>query len=394
MRIAALLIRRRLASSSWSEAASGLWARRSSAAVGGWSSLPESPTRSRTVRWRSLATRTSPAADPEKLTVVKLKEILDSAGPWPDGLKRSSKKAELVAAVREVLTATGAHDAAATRSLDRSRADPEPGDGGDADITAATSLSVEESSTVFAAPTDEAGSNAGRDEEDPVEVLMDMREPGAWYPLARAMRREVHLHVGPTNSGKTYSAIQQLKAADSGVYCSPLRLLAWEVAEGLNNRDGVPCNMITGQEKKPVDGARHVACTVEMADIRRMVDVAVVDEAHLMGDPERGYAFTRAILGIPAKELHLCGDPAMVPLVQKVIEEVGDKLTVHRYTRLQPLKVLDTPLRSIKNVRSGDCLVAFSRKAVHQLKRDVVRQAGLRACVIYGSLPPEARAAG
>ena len=391
MRIAALLIRRRLASTSWSEAASGLWARRSSA-VGGWSSLPESPTRSRTVRWRSLATRTSPAADPEKLTVVKLKEILDSAGPWPDGLKRSSKKAELVAAVREVLTATGAHDAAATRSLDRSRADPEPGDGGDADITAATSLSVEESSTVFAAPTDEAGSNAGRDEEDPVEVLMDMREPGAWYPLARAMRREVHLHVGPTNSGKTYSAIQQLKAADSGVYCSPLRLLAWEVAEGLNNRDGVPCNMITGQEKKPVDGARHVACTVEMADIRRMVDVAVVDEAHLMGDPERGYAFTRAILGIPAKELHLCGDPAMVPLVQKVIEEVGDKLTVHRYTRLQPLKVLDTPLRSIKNVRSGDCLVAFSRKAVHQLKRDVVRQAGLRACVIYGSLPPEARA--
>ena len=130
MRIAALLIRRRLASSSWSEAASGLWARRSSA-VGGWSSLPESPTRSRTVRWRSLATRTSPAADPEKLTVVKLKEILDSAGPWPDGLKRSSKKAELVAAVREVLTATGAHDAAATRSLDRSRADPEPGGGGE-----------------------------------------------------------------------------------------------------------------------------------------------------------------------------------------------------------------------------------------------------------------------
>lgn len=393
MRIAALLIRRRLASSSWSEAASGLWARRSSADdVAGWSSLAESPQRPGTVRWRSLATRTSPAADPEKLTVVKLKEILDSAGPWPDGLKRSSKKAELVAAVREVLTATGAHDAAATRSLDRSRADPEPGGGGDADIAAAASLSVEESSTVFAGPTDEAGSNTVRDEEDPVEVLMDMREPGAWYPLARAMRREVHLHVGPTNSGKTYSALQQLKAADSGVYCSPLRLLAWEVAEGLNNRDGVPCNMITGQEKKPVDGARHVACTVEMADIRRMVDVAVVDEAHLMGDPERGYAFTRAILGIPAKELHLCGDPAMVPLVQKVIEEVGDKLTVHKYTRLQPLKVLDKPLRSIKNVRSGDCLVAFSRKAVHQLKRDVVRQAGLRACVIYGSLPPEARA--
>ena len=58
------------------------------------------------------------------------------------------------------------------------------------------------------------------------------------------MRRQIHLHVGPTNSGKTYAAIQRLKAADSGVYCSPLRLLAWEVAEGLNNApDGVPCQL-------------------------------------------------------------------------------------------------------------------------------------------------------
>ena len=67
---------------------------------------------------------------------------------------------------------------------------------------------------------------------------MDMRDPGRWYPAARAMRRQIHLHVGPTNSGKTYAAIQRLKAADSGVYCSPLRLLAWEVAEGLNNAAG------------------------------------------------------------------------------------------------------------------------------------------------------------
>ena len=339
------------------------------AGVGGWGDFDaglQQQRRPGAVRWRSLATRASPTADPEKLTVVKMKEILDAAGAWPEGLKRSAKKAELVAAVREAMMPTGGgHDAAPTPSLDESPTDHEPS------VT--------------------AGATAVSD-EDPVEVLMDMREPGQWYSLARGMRREVHLHVGPTNSGKTYSAIQRLKASESGVYCSPLRLLAWEVAEGLNNEHGVPCDMITGQEKKPVSGARHVACTVEMADTRRVVDVAVIDEAHLMGDPDRGYAFTRAILGLPAKELHLCGDPAMVPLVQKVIEEVGDELTVHRYTRLQPLKVLDKPLRSIKNVRSGDCLVAFSRKAVHQLKRDVEKEAALRACVIYGSLPPEARA--
>ena len=62
--------------------------------------------------------------------------------------------------------------------------------------------------------------------------------------------------------------------------------------------------------------AKHTACTVEMADTARLVDVAVVDEAQLIGDRERGSAWTRAILGIPAAELHLCGSPAFVSIVQ------------------------------------------------------------------------------
>jgi ATP-dependent RNA helicase SUPV3L1/SUV3 len=226
-------------------------------------------------------------------------------------------------------------------------------------------------------------------------MVLDMTEPGRWYPAARAMRRAIHLHVGPTNSGKTHAAVQKLKRAESGVYCSPLRLLAWEVAEGLNadpEGRGLTCNLVTGQERKVVAGSRHVACTVEMADVRRPVDVAVIDEAHLLGDAARGYAFTRAVLGLPAAELHLCGDPAMVPLIEQIARELGEPLTVHTYERLQPLNVLREPLRRVADVRPGDCLVAFSRKAVHQLKRDVETDAGRRACVIYGSLPPEARA--
>lgn len=226
-------------------------------------------------------------------------------------------------------------------------------------------------------------------------MVLDMTEPGRWYPAARAMRRAIHLHVGPTNSGKTHAAVQKLKRAESGVYCSPLRLLAWEVAEGLNadpEGRGLTCNLVTGQERKVVAGSRHVACTVEMADVRRPVDVAVIDEAHLLGDAARGYAFTRAVLGLPAAELHLCGDPAMVPLIEQIARDLGEPLTVHTYERLQPLNVLREPLRRVADVQPGDCLVAFSRKAVHQLKRDVETDAGRRACVIYGSLPPEARA--
>jgi ATP-dependent RNA helicase SUPV3L1/SUV3 len=231
--------------------------------------------------------------------------------------------------------------------------------------------------------------------ESLVALVLDMTDPGRWYPAARAMRRSIHLHVGPTNSGKTHAAVQRLKRADSGVYCSPLRLLAWEVAEGLNADPeglGLTCDLVTGQERKVIEGSRHVACTVEMADVRKPIDVAVIDEAHLLGDPARGYAFTRAVLGLPAAELHLCGDPAMVPLIETIASELGDTLVVHRYERLQPLRVLSEPLRRVEDVKPGDCLVAFSRKAVHRLKKDVETQAGRRACVIYGSLPPEARA--
>ena len=258
----------------------------------------------------------------------------------------------------------------------------------DASRSSAPSLAQARSVAAVDRPTDASP-------EALVALVLNMTDPGRWYPAARAMRRAIHLHVGPTNSGKTHAAVQRLKRAESGVYCSPLRLLAWEVAEGLNADPeglGLTCNLVTGQERKHVQGSKHVACTVEMADVRTPVDVAVIDEAHLLGDPARGYAFTRAVLGLPAAELHLCGDPAMVPLIETIALELGDDLTVHRYERLQPLNVLGEPLRRVADVEPGDCLVAFSRKAVHRLKQDVETEAGRRACVIYGSLPPEARA--
>lgn len=59
-------------------------------------------------------------------------------------------------------------------------------------------------------------------------------------------------HAGPTNSGKTYNALQAMTAAKSGVYCGPLRLLAMEVYDTCN-AEGLCCNLITG-ELEGVDG--------------------------------------------------------------------------------------------------------------------------------------------
>lgn len=43
--------------------------------------------------------------------------------------------------------------------------------------------------------------------------LTDMSQPHQWYPAARAIKRRIVLHVGPTNSGKTHAALQRLAAA-------------------------------------------------------------------------------------------------------------------------------------------------------------------------------------
>jgi len=46
------------------------------------------------------------------------------------------------------------------------------------------------------------------------------------YKEARRIKRKFYLHLGDTNTGKTYNAMNKLKAASSGVYLSPLSILA------------------------------------------------------------------------------------------------------------------------------------------------------------------------
>ncbi|XP_027360998.1 DExH-box ATP-dependent RNA helicase DExH16, mitochondrial isoform X2 [Abrus precatorius] len=217
----------------------------------------------------------------------------------------------------------------------------------------------------------------------------DLTCPHTWYPQARRKHRRVILHVGPTNSGKTHNALKQLESSASGLYCGPLRLLAWEIAKRLNKAK-VPCDLITGQEREEVDGANHKAVTVEMADVSADYQCAIIDEIQMIGCTTRGYAFTRALLGIAADELHLCGDPAAVPLIREILTVTGDEVEIQFYERLSPLVPLKVPLGSVSNVRNGDCLVTFSRREIYRLKR--VQKEGRHLCsVVYGSLPPETR---
>ena len=111
--------------------------------------------------------------------------------------------------------------------------------------------------------------------------------PEAYVRRARELRRSFVLHVGPTNSGKTFEAIEDLKRNTPGTYLSPLRLLALEMYDKINAA-GIPCSMLTGEEYLPVEGAQIVSSTVELADTKTRFKTAVIDEAQLIADPNRG----------------------------------------------------------------------------------------------------------
>lgn len=227
------------------------------------------------------------------------------------------------------------------------------------------------------------------------------------HVLARSMNRNFHLHMGPTNSGKTYSALKALSKAKTGVYAGPLRLLAHEVWERINlgtvggmDGKGRPCNLLTGEERRLVaQDAGLMSCTVEMVPLQGYMggepwDVVVIDEIQMLGDPDRGAAWANAVMGVAAKEIHLCGDETTEKLLEEMIAGFkGDTLTVHKYERLTPLRVADEGLHSdMKKVQAGDCVVTFSRSNVFALKNQIERQLGTKAAVVYGALPPETRA--
>ncbi|KAK3677955.1 RNA helicase [Recurvomyces mirabilis] len=219
-------------------------------------------------------------------------------------------------------------------------------------------------------------------------ALADLRYPAEWFPATRALHRTVHLHVGPTNSGKTYHALQRLEKAEKGVYAGPLRLLAHEVYSRMNAK-GRSCSLITGEERRSaavgvnLSESELAACTVEMMPLNKSLDVAVIDEIQMIGNNERGWAWTQALMGVKAKEVHLCGEERTVQLITELCASVGDKLEIHRYERLSPLKVADTSLE-------GD--LRRLRKGIHALRKQIEQQTGKKVAIVYGSLPPETRA--
>ena len=211
--------------------------------------------------------------------------------------------------------------------------------------------------------------------------------PGT-FQKARQIQRSVTLYVGPPNSGKTYAAFERLAQALDGAYLAPLRLLALEGRDRLVGR-GVPTSLLTGEENVPAADARVVSSTIEMVATNKPIDVAVIDEAQMIFDPSRGWAWTQAIVAVPANEVIIICSAYAVPAIENLLGLCGERCTVRHFERKQHVQLLPRPVPTA-SLGLGDAVVAFSRRDVLTL-RDRIAAGGHPVSVIYGALPPEVR---
>ena len=75
-------------------------------------------------------------------------------------------------------------------------------------------------------------------------------EPEIVLPYRRTEPETVVAHVGPTNSGKTHSALEFLADTGRGVFAAPLRMLAQEAHRRLSAQLGAEhVGLVTGEER-------------------------------------------------------------------------------------------------------------------------------------------------
>ncbi|HAW26457.1 MAG TPA: RNA helicase, partial [Pseudomonas sp.] len=157
---------------------------------------------------------------------------------------------------------------------------------------------------------------------------------------ARRITRTWTALLGPTNSGKTYQAIQAMTGVTHAIYLSPLRLMALENQERIESM-GVPCSLVTGEEEIIREGATHYCCTVEeFARFRHESwDVVVIDEVQMMADSQRGWAWVDALVSAYTQDLIMTGPELIQPSLKTLCDLCEDQLVIKRTKRLSPVDV-------------------------------------------------------
>jgi len=192
--------------------------------------------------------------------------------------------------------------------------------------------------------------------------------------------------LGPTNTGKTYLAIERMLGHESGMIGFPLRLLARENYDRIVAVKGAKqVALITGEEKISPPGARYFVCTVESMPVERPVSFLAVDEVQMAADPERGHFFTDRLLHARGmNETMLLGADTVRPVLNRLLADI-DIVARPRFSKLTyvgPKKATRLPRRS--------AVVGFSASEVYEIAELVRRQRGGTA-IVMGAMSPRTR---
>jgi ATP-dependent RNA helicase SUPV3L1/SUV3 len=192
--------------------------------------------------------------------------------------------------------------------------------------------------------------------------------------------------LGPTNTGKTYLAIERMLGHESGMIGFPLRLLARENYDRVVKIKGAgKVALITGEEKIVPPGARYFICTVESMPLDRPVSFLAVDEVQMAADPERGHFFSDRLLNARGmNETMLLGADTIRPVLNKLLPNI-DIVARPRFSKLSyvgPKKATRLPPRS--------AVVGFSANEVYAIAELIRRHRGGTA-IVMGALSPRTR---
>ena len=192
--------------------------------------------------------------------------------------------------------------------------------------------------------------------------------------------------LGPTNTGKTFLAIETMLSFDSGMIGFPLRLLAREVYDKVKKRcDPKTVALITGEEKIIPSNAKYFLCTVESMPIDKKLDFVAIDEIQMCNDHERGHIFTDRVLNLRGeKQTMFMGSHTMKDILSNLEENI-DFLNKERLSKLTY-----SGHKKISRIERKSAIIAFSTEEVYAIAELLRRQKG-GCAIVMGSLSPKTR---
>ena len=199
-------------------------------------------------------------------------------------------------------------------------------------------------------------------------------------------KNKISAVLGPTNTGKTFLAIETMLSFNSGMIGFPLRLLAREVYDKVIEKiDASKVALITGEEKIIPLNAKYFLCTVESMPIDKDLEFVGIDEIQMCNDHERGHIFTDRLLNLRGEKLTmLMGSNTIKSIIEKLDDDI-EFINKERFSKLS-----FNGHKKISRIERKSAIIAFSTEEVYAIAELIRRQKG-GAAIVMGSLSPKTR---